>query len=311
MRFVISSGHGLYVRGAVGPEPWGLDEVDEARRVVPRVSEYLREFGHTVIEFNDDVSKTQNENLHTIVDYHNSQQRDLDVSVHFNAYVPTDAARGTEVLYYSQADLATKVVNAISNTSGLINRGAQKRTDLFFLNNTDEPAILIEVCFVDSKTDVDVYQRYFDDICYEIASLAEQKKYEWYGKMSWFGGPKDMGVTPSEGLAFIYEVEDAPHLFLPEQPPNTTGLARRLDPEANYIAMRWDYNQTPREMLLNNMALVYAPKTGKHEYAFPADWGPHVDTGRVADISPGLMEHLGINTDDVVEVTFPHNRVES
>ena len=36
-----------------------------------------------------------------------------------------------------------------------------------------------------------------------------------------------------------------------------------------------------------------------------ADWGPHVDTGRVADISPGLMEALGIETDDEVEVKFP------
>ena len=28
------SGHGKYIRGAEGPEPWGLDEVDEARKVV-------------------------------------------------------------------------------------------------------------------------------------------------------------------------------------------------------------------------------------------------------------------------------------
>ena len=33
------------------------------------------------------------------------------------------------------------------------------------------------------------------------------------GKCSWFGGPEDDGVSPDEGLAFIYKVEDAPHLF--------------------------------------------------------------------------------------------------
>jgi hypothetical protein len=59
------------------------------------------------------------------------------------------------------------------------------------------------------------------------------------------------------------------------------------------------------------MAKVYAPKTGKVEYAFPGDWGPHVDTGRIADISPGLMDELGISTDDEVRVTFPHNRTET
>ena len=33
------------------------------------------------------------------------------------------------------------------------------------------------------------------------------------GKVSWFGGPEDNGVAPDEGLAFIYDVEQAPHLF--------------------------------------------------------------------------------------------------
>ena len=34
MKVVISSGHGLKIRGAAGPSPWGLDEVNEARKVV-------------------------------------------------------------------------------------------------------------------------------------------------------------------------------------------------------------------------------------------------------------------------------------
>jgi hypothetical protein len=52
--------------------------------------------------------------------------------------------------------------------------------------------------------------------------------------------------------------------------------------------------------------LVRAPKTGKQFIAHPADWGPHEDTGRVADISPGLMQALGITTDDEVEVLYPY-----
>lgn len=125
------------------------------------------------------------------------------------------------------------------------------------------------------------------------------------GKVSWFGGPEDGGVSPDEGLAFIYSVEDAPHLFLDYQPEGTTGLARRLNPEVPYIACRWDYEQTPKEMLPDMRCAVRAPKTGRTvTNVYPADWGPHVDTGRVADISPGLMEALGITTDDEVEVTF-------
>ena len=124
------------------------------------------------------------------------------------------------------------------------------------------------------------------------------------GKVSWFGGPQDKGVSPSEGLAFIYTYDTAPYLFLPKQPPNTTGLARRLDPDVFYVACRWDYAKTPKTMLATSeQALVQAGE--KKFLAWPSDWGPHEDTGRVADISPGLMAALGIETDDVVEVTYP------
>jgi hypothetical protein len=125
------------------------------------------------------------------------------------------------------------------------------------------------------------------------------------GKASWFGGPNDEGVAPDEGLAFIHEVEQAPYLFLPEQPPDTTGLARRLDPKKYYIAMRFDYEETPKEALINMEALVRNPLTGKSFWARPADWGPHEDTGRIADLSPGLMDALCLDTDDEVEVLLP------
>ena len=132
------------------------------------------------------------------------------------------------------------------------------------------------------------------------------------GKCSWFGGPEDTGVSPSEGLAFIYEYDEATYLFLQEQPEGTTGLARRLNPDIFYIACRWDYEETPKTMLADhyaNQALVRVKRApgqkGGWFIALPADWGPHEDTGRVADISPGLMEALGIQTDDEIEVIYP------
>jgi N-acetylmuramoyl-L-alanine amidase len=306
MKIVISSGHGKYVRGASGL----IDEVDEARKVVPEVSNWLTVNGHNVTELHDDVSTTQQQNLNWIVNHHNAENRELDVSIHFNAYVPTDGGRGVEVLYLTQGDLAVRVATAIASVSGLINRGAHYRSDLYFLNGTNEPAILVEVCFVDAAADVEGYQRHFQEICAAIAgALAptqeEAAPFHAVGKVSWFGGPEDMGVSASEGLAFLYEVEDAPHLFLKHQPAGTTGLARRLDPSVSYIAMRWDYDVYSKEELASGdfLFLVRAPKTGRQYKAWPADWGPHVDTGRVADISPGLMDALGIQTDDEVEIT--------
>lgn len=309
MKIVISSGHGLYVRGASGL----IDEVDEARKVVPEVVNWLTVNGHEVVEFHDNTSTTQSQNLNTIVNFHNKQTRDLDVSVHFNAYMPTDGGRGVEVLYITQEDLAAEISRAISAASGLINRGAHKRSDLYFLNGTEEPSVLIEVCFVDAAADVEQYKRSFEEICKAIAQAlayeeegVEDTKLHAKGKVSWFGGPDDMGVSPSEGLAFIYDVEDKPTIFLDEQPSGTTGLARRLNPDKPYIAMRWDYDRFSKDFLAGSaVARVTSTRTGKSHLAHPADWGPHVDTNRVADISPGLMKKLGIETDDEVEVVYP------
>jgi N-acetylmuramoyl-L-alanine amidase/Putative peptidoglycan binding domain len=167
MNIVFSSGHGKKIRGASGY----LDEVDEARKVVEKVAELWKKSGVGVRTFHDDTSTSQSQNLNTITNYHNAQGnwRELDVSCHFNAYQTTSKPMGTEVLYVTQQSLASKVSGAISGAGGFLNRGAKKRTDLAFLNNTNKPAILLEVCFVDSSHDADLYRRNFDKICTAIA----------------------------------------------------------------------------------------------------------------------------------------------
>src|SRR4030095_4464613 len=109
-------------------------------------------------------SHSQEENLNRIVNFHNSEMRDLDVSIHLNAYQTTASPMGTECLYITQDILAQKVSAAISEACGLKDRGPKKRTDLFFLKNTEQPAILIEVCFVDSKADAEIYEDSFASI---------------------------------------------------------------------------------------------------------------------------------------------------
>ena len=173
---VCSSGHGKYIRGAAGsPIPPYLDEVNEARRVVERTAQILRDAGVSIKTFHDNTSHDQNTNLQTIVNYHNAQSRDLDVSVHFNAYNTTSSPMGTECLYVSQSSLASDVSLAVADAGDFINRGPKKRTDLYFLNNTNEPAILIETCFVDSKADADLYHRNFELICHAIAEVISGK----------------------------------------------------------------------------------------------------------------------------------------
>jgi len=167
VRIAISSGHGARVPGAVGI----LDEVREARRVVRRVAKHLGGMGVAVHEFHDDESDTPWRNLGAIIGWHNRQERDMDVSVHFNAFSPTDGPRGTEVLHLpdSKRGLALRIAGAVAAAGGFRYRGAKERTDLAFLNLTDKPAVLIEVCFVDSATDARLYGENFDAICRAIA----------------------------------------------------------------------------------------------------------------------------------------------
>jgi N-acetylmuramoyl-L-alanine amidase len=312
-RICISSGHGLHVRGASGH----LDERNENVRVVDKVYELLTAAGVPVKKYHENTATTQNQNLNNIVNWHNAQTRDLDVSVHFNS----GGGTGTEVLYVTQDVLAKKVSKAIADVAGWPNRGGKHRSDLFFLNNTEEPAILIEVCFVDSSSDADVYRRNFDPICHAIANSISGQTFAppieelppadvatFTGPMSVFGGPDDTGVDTDEGLAMYSSVDQQPNIFLDYQPSGTSGLARRLNPAAFYVACRWDYEQTSKEYLRTVMVEVKAEGSDgrtRTQTAYVGDYGPHESTGRIADLSPGLAAALGLGTDDICTITVP------
>lgn len=317
MKVVISSGHGAKVPGCSGN---GLEEHDEAVRVVDQTAAYLRQAGVTVVTYEDKVSTTQDENLRRIVDFHNAQgSHDYDVFVHFNESEGGNTTKpiGTECWYMTQDDLARAVASEIAMSSGLIDRGAKYSDGLYVLKHSVAPAILPEICFLNSSADVAAYKRYFDGICEGLAAAITGGKpvpvppepegalFHTKGTCSWFGGPEDDGVSADEGLAFIYDVNEARHLFLVEQPEGTTGLARRLCPEVFYVACRFDYHETPKSLLADPIRRALVRAKGKQFLAWPADWGPHEDTGRVADLSPGLMAALGLETDDEVEIIYP------
>jgi N-acetylmuramoyl-L-alanine amidase len=168
MRIVISSGHGVKIRGASGyPVPPQHDEVDQAIKMMNAVADKLKAAGVEVVTYTDTVSTSQSENLDRIVDFHNSQTRDLDVSIHLNAF--DHSAHGVEVLYVTQSSLASKVSAAIAEAGNFTNRGAKKRTDLAFLNGTEEYAILIEGWFCDHTGDCQSADAKHDAIAEAIA----------------------------------------------------------------------------------------------------------------------------------------------
>ncbi|RIJ65547.1 N-acetylmuramoyl-L-alanine amidase [Rummeliibacillus sp. POC4] len=173
-QFVISSGHGDKVSGAIGV----LNEHNEAKKVVNSVYNILtKEYNGKGFKFHDATSTTQDKNLATIVKYHNSKERALDISVHFNS--ASASATGTECLYYDKKSLSVKMSKAMSDALGIVDRGAKERKELYFLRNTSKPAILLEVCFVSSKKDAAAYHENFEKLCQAIAKvIADQLDYK-------------------------------------------------------------------------------------------------------------------------------------
>lgn len=123
------------------------------------------------------------------------------------------------------------------------------------------------------------------------------------GRCSYFGGPDDPEGKITPDLAFWNQTQAAkrPDLFTSVG----SGLFTRLNPKSYYIACRWNYKQTPASHLRSIKVRVTNPKTGKSVEATPVDWGPHEKTGRVADLSPGIMSALALKTDDEVVVEIP------
>jgi len=162
----ISVGHGERIRGARGPPvPPQCDEVDEAKKIFDAVAELLG-----CVKFFDTNSTSQSQNLNAITSWHNKQNRQLDVSVHWNAYAD-HSAHGTEVLYVTQEALADDVCHAICEALGTTFRGAKYRSDLAFLNNTNKPALLIETAFCTNTGDCNKYHAdgAFEALCRAIA----------------------------------------------------------------------------------------------------------------------------------------------
>lgn len=160
----ISSGHSINCQGAADI----INEVTEAKKVVDRVYEIIKASGKQCYKYHD-TSSSSTQNLVNIVNWHNGFKDGVDVSIHFNAYTHVDKPMGTEVCYYSNSSLAATVSKEVATAGGFINRGAKQRTGLYFLKHTNKPAILIEVCFVDSVADVNLYRANFERICQAIA----------------------------------------------------------------------------------------------------------------------------------------------
>lgn len=155
MRIGINCGHTVSGQPGCGAVGY-IDESVETREVGKRVMVLLRQAGHTVVDCTNDYAPSTSSNLGQIVSMANAQPLDLFVSIHFNS----GGGHGTEVWTYGgkHHTEAVNVCNAL-NKLGFVNRGIKDGSNLYVVRRSDAKAILIEVCFVDTKSDVNLYKQ--------------------------------------------------------------------------------------------------------------------------------------------------------
>lgn len=154
MKIALNAGHTLYGKGkgAVGY----INESEETRKVLNALIPLLEAKGHKVVNATVDTASTQSAYLRKSVEIANKSKADLFVSIHFNA----GGGNGCEA-YTWKGEKVKQAVKICDNLSkeGFRNRGVKNGSNFYVVRNTTMVAILVEVCFVDSKKDCDLYKK--------------------------------------------------------------------------------------------------------------------------------------------------------
>lgn len=157
MKIALTVGHSLLKNGsctsADGKRYGGCNEYRWCKAFSRQTAAALRAKGHKVTRIlcpeKKFTSSTQEKpyKLNRI----NSRNYDLVIELHLNAAAPS--ARGAEVLYRSPAGkkYAQKVQKQLATV--FHDRGIKQRDDLYILNGTNPPAILLETFFCTSRED--------------------------------------------------------------------------------------------------------------------------------------------------------------
>ena len=160
MRIFVRGGHSPKCPGARGL----IDELKEDRKVKDSVIKYLKQLGHEVIDVTPpDTVSSSSTDLAYGVNLANRTGGDLFVSIHFNnAYDQYNGAIGSEVCVYRNNEYAERVLDKLAKL-GFKNRGQKTRVNLYELKNTKMMAMIIEICFVEATTDVEIYRKHGAD----------------------------------------------------------------------------------------------------------------------------------------------------
>lgn len=157
MKIALTVGHSLLKNGcytgADGKRYGGCNEYKWCRAFSKQVAAALRKNGHVVtrIVCPEKSFRSPNQERPYKLERINTGNYDLVIELHLNSYMQD--ANGTEVLYRSAKGkrYAAQVQKQLATV--FRDRGIKQRDDLYILNGTKPPAILIETFFCTNKAD--------------------------------------------------------------------------------------------------------------------------------------------------------------
>jgi len=155
-KFAIDPGHGD-VNGSLGGDGGAVGYLNEQNYVLDIASKAiakLQALGHEAWNVRPSSAYSVKDSLQKRCD--SAASADYLVSIHLNA----GGGKGSEVFAMSTAGytLASKVLNKLV-ALGFVNRGVKDGSELYVIRNSTPVAILIEVCFVDTQADANLYNQ--------------------------------------------------------------------------------------------------------------------------------------------------------
>ena len=164
---MLDAGHG----GARDPGAVyeGRQEKDDNLKLVLAIGEILSDRGIDV-EYTrtTDVYETPYEKAMKA----NNAGVDFFVSIHRNSFPVDNEVEGVESLVYDLSGLKYEMARNINEqleSVGFVNLGVKARPNLVVLKRTRMPAVLVEVGFINSNTDNQLFNDNFQDIAQAIA----------------------------------------------------------------------------------------------------------------------------------------------
>lgn len=163
---VLDAGHGGVNPGAVYE---GRQEKDDVFNLTMAVGDILERNGVSVYYTRTtDIYETPNQKANEA----NATGADYFVSIHRNSSPYPNQYTGIESLVYNRYSEAARLaynINTRLEDIGFENQGVNERTNLVVLRKTQMPAVLVEVGFINTDADNELFDRRFYEIADAIA----------------------------------------------------------------------------------------------------------------------------------------------